>query len=213
MHTGPAPDIPARRSELEQRQDRLTAIDAWHMDYMTRRASLEVADASREARMAARRRLDALKRAQAALVARSEQTAAASRDALARRPQARAVVVHRSEWLRDKLTLGLADGGVAVVAAVDDGADGLGITIAEQPDLVVVEDRLPSMTGLELVRQVRQFAPHSVVAAHIEDSSGVTNMLEAGALAVFTRRVPPGLIAEQVTDYLRSSATSPLCIV
>src|SRR4051794_23152093 len=167
--------------------------------------------ATREMRLDARRRGEALRRTQQALQSRADHSVRESVALLHARP-ARAMLVHRNEWMRTKLSLALQAQGVHVVAAFDDGADGLGGAIAEQPDLLVVEDRLPSLPGLELVRQAGQYAPRALVAAQVEDERGVATMLEAGARAVFSRRVPPALLAEQVADHLRRAVDEPLLL-
>jgi DNA-binding response OmpR family regulator len=167
--------------------------------------------ATREMRLDARRRLAALQRTQQALLGRADRTVQESAALLRARP-ARAMLVHRNQWLRTKLSVGLRAEGLDVLGEFEDGADGLGSAIAEQPDLLVVEDRLPSLSGLEVVRQSQHYLPRAVVAAQVEDERGVAPMLEAGAQAVFSRRVPPALLAEQIADYLRRAAAEPLLL-
>jgi DNA-binding NarL/FixJ family response regulator len=162
-------------------------------------------------RIDARRRVEALQRTQQALQDRADRSVQESVALLRARP-ARAMLVHRNTWLRTKLSVGLQAHGLEVLGEFEDGADGLGSAIAEQPDLLVVEDRLPSVSGLELVRQAQHYLPRAVVAAQVEDERGVTSMLEAGARAVFSRRVPPALLAEQIADYLRKAAAEPLLL-
>lgn len=204
--------IAAQRTELELLQDQLDGMRAWHQALKERLATEHVsAAATREMRLDANRRIEALRRAQRALVARADRGVRESVELLATRP-ARAVLVHRSEWLRNKLSVGLAAEGVAVLAQLEDGADGLGTAVVEQPDLIVLEDRLPSVTGLDLVRHVRVFVPRAVIAAQVEDDRSVADMLDAGAQAVFSRRIPPSLIAEQVADYLRQRGEGPLLL-
>lgn len=44
----------------------------------------------------------------------------------------RAVVAHHHEWFVDKVSEGLRDAGVHVVGSTDNGADALGMVVAEQ---------------------------------------------------------------------------------
>lgn len=182
------------------------AVAAW-----TRQAELltELAEAettSREDRMDAQRRLEGLRRTQEALLARSGTAHAPPED----RP--RAVLVHRNAWLRDKLTLHLAELGVQVLAEAEDGAEGLGISIAEQPDVVLLEDRLPSLPAVELVAGVREFVPGALVAAHVEHQEDVPALVEAGAAAVFSRRVPPADMADELAGLLANPRDEPLLV-
>ncbi|MBW8801467.1 MAG: hypothetical protein JF597_50390 [Streptomyces sp.] len=186
---------------------------AWHAAF---RRHLEqdqrtAVEATREMRLDARRRVEALQRTQRALQDRADRSVQESHAILHARP-ARAMLVHRNEWLRTKLSVGLQIEGLEVLGEFADGADGLGSAIAEQPDLLVVEDRLPSVSGLELVRQAQHYLPRALVAAQVEDERGIAPMLEAGARAVFSRRVPPALLAQQIAGHLRNAAAEPLLL-
>jgi DNA-binding NarL/FixJ family response regulator len=108
--------------------------------------------------------------------------------------------------------LRLAELGVEVLAEADDGADGLGISIAEQPDLVLVEDRLPSLPALELVAAVREYAGHALVGAQVEHEADVAPLVEAGVNAVFSRRIPPAVMAEELHALLLAPPNQPLLV-
>jgi DNA-binding NarL/FixJ family response regulator len=110
----------------------------------------------------------------------------------------RAVLAHRNAWLCGKVSARLEEHGVTVVGVFTDGADAAGTVVAEQPELVFFEDRLPSLAGSDLVRRVRDFSPLSVIGAQVEDSRGIAPLVDVGAHAVFTRRVPPVEIADQL---------------
>jgi hypothetical protein len=197
------------RTAAQLRKDRERGAAAWQSFAGSREEFETVRRENREASTEARRRLEALRRINAALLERSEKAAAASQKVIGRVP-ARAVVVHRLDWMRERLALGLDEHGIAVVARERDGADGLGITIAEQPELLIVEDRLPSVRAVDLVRSLRDFAPNTVVAAQVEHADELDELIEAGAAAVFGRRVPPADVCAQLAGYLRSRPGEPL---
>jgi DNA-binding NarL/FixJ family response regulator len=113
------------------------------------------------------------------------------------------VLVHRREWVRDKVADGLERGGVRVVALLDNGADAVGVAVVEQPDLLLVEDALPMCTGSEVIREVRTFSARTRIAAQVAGDVGLASVLEAGAEAAFTRRVPPADIARALLDMVR----------
>jgi hypothetical protein len=71
---------------------------------------------------------------------------------------------------------------------------------------VLVEDRLPTLSGVEVVRRVRTFVPTAIVGVQCLDGSGVQALAEAGAQAVFTRRMPPAEIADQLLACLVSGS-------
>jgi DNA-binding response OmpR family regulator len=63
--------------------------------------------------------------------------------------------------------------------------------VAEQPDLLLVQDALPMVSGVEVVREVRRFAPVTRIGAHVEHDVRIAEMLDAGASRAWSRRVPP----------------------
>lgn len=192
-------------------QDQLDGITAWQEAARVMELAETARRENRQAGTEARRRLEALRRTNAALLSRSHEAADDSRKLMGRVP-ARAVVVHRLDWMRDRLASGLAAQGLSVIAQEHDGADGLGVTIAEQPELLVVEDRLPSIRAAELVSSLRQFAPRTLVAAQVENPGEFELMLEAGADAVFSRRVPPASVCAQLAGFLRDRPQEPLVL-
>lgn len=200
---GPTAAGPARswqaRSDFELLRDQLSAIDAWHRARRRYEEQDSAPRQTREMRLDATRRLAARRREQEALLARAD-AAAPQYGGAAGRP--RAVIAHRSAWLRSTLTLRLAEHRVTVIASVDDGADASAAIVIEQPDLVFVEDLLPSLNGMEVIHRARQFAPRAVVGAHALAHPQTFALLDAGARAVFARRMPPADIADDLVGQL-----------
>lgn len=211
------PPLRACRTDLQRLQDQLDNLCAWQAMVRTQREAdlATVASEGRERRLDARRRLDGLQRAESALRERADVAIRSAPKPLRGHRPAMVVIAHRNEWLRNQLTLALVQEGADVVAVVEDGGDAVGIAVADQPDLLVVEDRLPTVTGLEVVQQVRRFAPHTIIAAQVE-ATPPGELLAAGASAVFSRRIPPAVIAEQMAAYVRAAAeveaTEPLVL-
>jgi CheY-like chemotaxis protein len=183
-------------------RSQIDAIDAWHRARRAAEAAAQSASNTRESRLDLNRRLEARRREQQALLARAAEQLRSTGDVLAGRVRPRAVLAHRNAWLRDAVATRLAAEGVDVVGLFDDGADCAGTVVVEQPDLLLVEDRLPTLTGLEVVTRARQFAPRTVVGAQALDSTSVAALFDAGAQAVFTRRVPPADMVEQLLSCL-----------
>lgn len=189
--------LPAR-SQLDLMKAQLEAIDAWNRAQRSKEAAAESVVLTREMRLDLSRRMEARRREQEALLARADQQLRESGGVLAGRARTRAVLAHRNAWLRDTVAKRLELQGIAVVGAFDDGAEAAGTIVVEQPDLVLVEDRLPTLSGIEVVRRIRTYAPETVVGAQCLDGSGIRELVDAGAQAVFTRRVPPAEIADQL---------------
>ena len=53
------------------------------------------------------------------------------------------------------VTIKLRNNGYEVISA-ENGADALALACGEQPDIIVTDFQMPGMTGLELVRQLRE---------------------------------------------------------
>ena len=188
----------ARRSELDVLKAQVQALEAWNRAQRLSEPLGEAVSITREMRLDLARRMEARRREHDALIARADAQLRASGDVLASAMAPRAVLAHRNAWLRDKVAARLADRGVVVVGAFEDGADAAGTIVIEQPDLVLVEDRLPTVTGIDVVRRAQTYAPSAFVAAHVMDSADIEAMVEAGADAVFTRRIPPLEIADEL---------------
>jgi CheY-like chemotaxis protein len=183
-------------AQLAERQR--AGVTAWRNALELREAAELARQESREARLEASRKLDALRRADAALQARVELAAASHAT------DPRAVVAHRQDWVREKVALALVEQGIDVLVAVEDGAEALGVSVAEQPELLVLEGRLPSLLAVDLVRDIRTFSPATLVAAQVESDQEIAPLVEAGARVVFGRQLHPGQVAEHVVSYLRT---------
>ena len=189
---------PRGQSPVELMRAQLDAIDAWHRARRAAEGAAQSALNTRENRLDLNRRLEARRREQAALLERAAAQLRASGGVLAGRLRPRAVVAHRNPWLRDAVAGRLRDQDVEVVGLFDDGADCAGTLVVEQPDLLLIEDRLPTLTGVEVVQRARDFSPRTVVGAQALDASSVAALFDAGAKAVFARRVPPAEMVDQL---------------
>jgi DNA-binding NarL/FixJ family response regulator len=87
---------------------------------------------------------------------------------------ARVVLAEDDVLLREGVASLLARAGFQVVGQAGDATDLLTLVAQEQPDLVVVDIRMPpthTMEGLEAARQIRQDHPETgilVLSAHVE---------------------------------------------
>ena len=199
------------RTQLELLKAQVAAVDAWNVARRVAEGELGSSTLTREMRLDLSRRTEARRREHAALVARAEQHLRDSGGALSAAAPRRAVLAHRHAWLRDSVATRLGERGVDVVGAFEDGADAAGTVVVEQPDVVLVEDRLPTVSGLELVQRIRTFSPSTVIGVQCLDEGGVPGFVRAGAEPVFTRRIPPADIAEHLVGRLAGEA--PLLVL
>ena len=190
------------RTELDLAAQQLRAIqrfnDARHMAEQAAAAVVR----SREMRMDAARSLEVLKREHEALVRRADEQLRVTGELLRTTVDQRVVLAHRNAWFVDKVAHDLEDSGLVVVARLDNGADVVGLAVAEQPDLLLVEDTLAMVPGEQVVREVRRFCPQTVVAAQAAHGDRVGALLDAGAATVFPRQIPPLAVARGLRDLL-----------
>lgn len=183
------------------------AMDTWNMARAEREATCTAGPgASREARLGPARRLDTLRRAHEAMLARAADFLANQSDPILMPLPRRAVIAHRQEWFVRQVTEALREHGIMVLAGTDNGADALGFVVAEQPDLLLVEDKLAVLSGEELVAEAALFAPNTIVAVQVSDNGGIVHMLDVGARNAFVRQVPPADVADSLAQMVSESA-------
>lgn len=189
-----------RLSELDLASRQLDAITRFTLSQRIAQEAAATAARSRELRMDSERALEVMRREHDAVISRAHEQLRRSGEVLRRTGRRRIVLAHRSEWFVDKVSDVLQAAGWDVVARLDNGADAVGLAVAEQPELVLVEDTLAMLPGEQVVREVRQFCPHTLVAAQVPYSDRVGALLEAGAVEVFTRQVPPADVASRLLE-------------
>lgn len=176
------------------------AVQAWQAlrtSEESRLAATASVHASRETRMDLQRRMDVIRRQHAALMAQSERRLARAEGELF---AVRAVVAHRDEWFVRRLISALAAREISVVAATANGADAVAMAVVEQPDLLLVHDRLEMVPVPEVLADVRRLAPAALVVAQVEGQSEIASVLGSGAHAAFSRMVRPEEIAVTLSE-------------
>ncbi|MDP9466825.1 MAG: hypothetical protein M3P31_06260 [Actinomycetota bacterium] len=199
---GPGAPTWRRRTELDLAAQQLQAISRFNDARRTAQAAAAALAGSREMRMDVARSLDVLHREHAAVVRRAHEQLRVTGDLLGGTPERRVVIAHRNAWFVGKVAHALKDRGMLVVAHVDNGADAVGISVAEQPDLLLVEETLAMVPGEQVVREVRTYCPETLIAAQVAHGDRVGVLLQAGAAAVFNRQVPPLDAATNMIDLL-----------
>ena len=192
------------RGEVEVLRDQLGAIDRWNRARQMTEQATQAAARSREGRLDVSRRMEVLRCQHDALVARTQEHLRDSARTLGSTALCRAVLVHRKQWFRDKVAEALRGSGVEVMTGIENGAEAVGFVIAEQPDLLLVEDSLTMMSGEDVLRSVLPYAPHTVCVAQVAHEDRVGALLEAGARAVWTRRVTPLEVATGLRELIRA---------
>jgi CheY-like chemotaxis protein len=93
-----------------------------------------------------------------------------------------------------------------------DGREAIKRSIAEQPDLIVMDIMMPSMDGIEATRQIKRtnaaHIPIVILTAALE--SGIhTNALSAGAAEVITKPITIAELSKTLRKYLPYKSSAP----
>ena len=111
--------------------------------------------------------------------------------------------IEDDDGIRTALKLALEDEGYAVSEAPD-GRTGLALFAESEPDLVLLDLRLPDMSGFDVCRQLRTISivPIIIVTAQT-DTYDLVAGLEAGADDYVTKPVVPKELAARIRAALR----------
>ena len=191
------------RSDVELVCQQLQAVERFQQICRAAQALEAAGPLTREGRLDAARARDVLQREHEALVAHVDRQLAETGGPWRTRARRRVLLAHRNAWFAGKVAESLAAYDVHVVAQLDNGADAIGVAVAEQPDVVLVEDALPMVPGARVVAEVRDLCPGTTVAAQVEHSGRIAALLEAGATAAFDRRQSPADVALCLLELLR----------
>jgi DNA-binding NarL/FixJ family response regulator len=87
-----------------------------------------------------------------------------------------------------------------VAAEAGDGIDAVERTLAERPDVAVLDVSMPRLTGLHAARQIRAHAPevHVLMLSMHEDDAYFFEALEAGASGYVSKRAADGSLIDAI---------------
>ena len=99
------------------------------------------------------------------------------------RPQIRVAVVDDNPGFRETLASLLGTEELVVVGAVGRGSDAVGLVRSTDPDVVLMDVRMPEMNGIEATRLLKSAFPDVGIVAltGVDDQDAVREMLVAGA--------------------------------
>jgi DNA-binding NarL/FixJ family response regulator len=113
----------------------------------------------------------------------------------------RVLVVDDQELVREGIASLLAlQPGVEVVGSAADGAQALDRCLELAPDVVLMDVRMPRMTGVEAVEELRRRAPgiRVIMLTTFDDDEYVVRALRAGASGYLLKNLPAAELAGAV---------------
>lgn len=99
--------------------------------------------------------------------------------------------------------------GITIVGEAADGVEGVALARELQPDVVLMDVRMPRLDGVEATRQVRaagEDAPAVVVLTAFDTDEFVLGALRAGAAGFLLKHTPP----PQLVDAVRQAAAGTM---
>lgn len=119
------------------------------------------------------------------------------------------IVVEDDRGLREQLVKILNSApGIRCIGACPSAEDALQLIPARKPDVVLMDIRLPGMSGIECVGELRQLLPELqiIMLTVYEDSESIFRALKAGAAGYLVKSSPPAKLLEAIDDVSKGGA-------
>jgi DNA-binding NarL/FixJ family response regulator len=125
------------------------------------------------------------------------------------------MVVEDDNGLREQLVKILnSAAGIRCVGACPSGEEALRLVPTKKPDVVLMDIRLPGMSGIDCVVELRQILPtlQIIMLTVYEDSESIFRALKAGAAGYLVKSSPPPKLLEAIVDVSKGGApmSSPI---
>ncbi len=113
-----------------------------------------------------------------------------------------------AETLRSTLS---SQSGLQVIGSAASGKEGIAMVVALQPTVVLVDYRLPDITGAEVIKAIREHAPETrcVILTGSGQERALLESLEAGALGFVTKHQKFGDVVAAIRAAARGEASIP----
>jgi two-component system NarL family response regulator len=100
---------------------------------------------------------------------------------------------------------------MSVVSEVGDGALALEACLASRPDVMVLDIRLPGMSGIDFIEALRKDWPEAriLVLSSSEAEEEIYRSLKAGALGYLFKKTPSAEILQAIREVARGRAQVP----
>jgi len=114
----------------------------------------------------------------------------------------RVLVVDDDAAIREALIDLLADEGMEVVGAATDGTQGVLMTADLEPDVVMMDLRMPGIDGIQATRAIKDEDPsvQVIILSAYDDASLTKGADEAGAYAYLVKGCSAALVRDVVTQ-------------
>lgn len=89
---------------------------------------------------------------------------------------------------------------IRVVGEAGDGQEAIEMLLRLQPDVALLDIRMPKLTGIDVVRRMREVSlrTRAVMLTGFDDDEYILALMEAGASGYLLKTIRPGRLAEAV---------------
>jgi DNA-binding NarL/FixJ family response regulator len=119
------------------------------------------------------------------------------------------VIVEDDRGLREQLVQILESASdIKCLGAFISGEDALPKVLEKRPDVVLMDIKLPGMSGIQCVAEIKKFAPDMqiIMVTVYEDSERIFRALKAGANGYLVKSSPPKQLIEAIRDAYKGGA-------
>src|SRR3954464_12592826 len=107
--------------------------------------------------------------------------------------------------VREVLHLSAEGNGLTVVAEAQNGREAVDLAARLRPDVIVLDDEMPEMTGLEALPRLRRRLPLAVIVIYTgAAASGEEDALARGANAYITKGGRPKAVVRTILELIES---------
>jgi DNA-binding NarL/FixJ family response regulator len=116
-------------------------------------------------------------------------------------PSLRVLVVDDDEDIADMLSMAFEVNGLEVAGVAHSGAEAVQLAERTQPDIVLLDQAMPRMSGLEAVPELHAIAPRSKVCMH--SAIGAPAVTESALAAGVDGYIEKGVRPRTIVAHLR----------
>ncbi len=118
-------------------------------------------------------------------------------------------IIEDDDWIRENLASQIArTNGFACASSYRSGEEALDTISKDAPDVILMDIRLPKMSGIECVRKIKPLVPAAqiMMLTVYEDSDKIFDSLLAGASGYLLKRTPQAEIMEAIAEVHRGNS-------
>ncbi len=118
-------------------------------------------------------------------------------------------IIEDDDWIRENLAAEIArTDGFVCAGCYRSGEEALGGIVQDNPDVILMDIRLPRMNGIECVRKIKPLLPEAqiMMLTVYEDSDKIFDSLLAGASGYLLKRTPQAEIMAAIADVHRGNS-------